>query len=141
MKIDFTLSPEEQDITTLLDGLKVFNAPAFPNRKTKAFGLFVRDTDNNVIGGLSGEITFSSLFVKYLWLSESVRGQGLGEALLKRLEQEAKKEGVDNLCLDTYTFQAPTFYKKCGYIEVGRFTDFPREGVDQIFLQKRISTT
>lgn len=140
MNIDFTLSPSEKDISTLLDGLIAFNAPAFPNRKTKQFGLFVRNSNHEIVGGLSGEMTFTSMFVKYLWVSESVRGNGVGEELLKRLEAEAHNQGVNNLCIDTYTFQAPKFYEKYGFIEVGRFTDYPCVGVDSIFYQKRLSS-
>lgn len=139
MNIDFTLSPPDQDISVLLDGLRMFNASAFPNRDTKAFGIFVRDEENSIVGGLVGEIRFTSIFVKYLWLSESVRGSGLGEQLLKRLEEEALKEGVNNLCLDTYSFQAPKFYEKYGYTEAGRFTDFPCKGVDTIYFQKKLT--
>ncbi|MFQ3229500.1 GNAT family N-acetyltransferase [Reinekea sp.] len=141
MNIDFTLSPSDQDVAVLLDGLRKFNAPAFPNRDTKAFGIFIRDVDNNVIGGLMGDMTFTSIFVKFLWLSESVRGIGLGEKLLKRLEIEAIELGVNNLCLDTYSFQAPKFYAKYGYREVGRFTDFPCKGVDQIYFQKKLAAS
>lgn len=138
MKLEFTLSPSEEEISVLLEGLKVFNAPAFPNRQTKPFGIFVKDANETIVGGLMGETTFTSIFVKFLWLSESLRGQGLGERLLQQLEIEAVKLGVHNLCLDTYTFQAPKFYAKNGYVEVGRFTDFPCEGVDQIYFQKKL---
>lgn len=141
MNIEFSLSPAEDDIELLLDGLRSFNAPIFPNRKTDSFGLFVRNDEGKVVGGLSGEITFTSIFIKYLWLSESLRGCGIGERLIKQLEQEAVKLGVANLCVDTYTFQAPKFYEKNGFEQVGCFRDFPLEGVDRLFYQKKLTVS
>ncbi|MDN3647796.1 GNAT family N-acetyltransferase [Reinekea marina] len=141
MNIEFSLSPAEDDIELLLDGLRSFNAPIFPNRKTDSFGLFVRNDEGKVVGGLSGEITFTSIFIKYLWLSESLRGCGIGERLIKQLEQEAVKLGVANLCVDTYTFQAPKFYEKNGFKQVGCFKDFPLEGVDRLFYQKKLTVS
>jgi N-acetylglutamate synthase-like GNAT family acetyltransferase len=57
---------------------------------------------------------------------------------MSRIEQEAKAHGVTHLYLDTYTFQAPKFYAKLGFQEVGRFEGFPTAGIDKIFLQKTI---
>ena len=85
-----------------------------------------------------GERIFTSIFVKYFWISENIRGQGLGYKLMARLEQEAAALGVENLYLDTFSFQAPGFYKKVGFKEVGRFTDYPSKGADQIFYQKAV---
>ncbi|EAQ63306.1 Histone acetyltransferase [Marinomonas sp. MED121] len=43
---------------------------------------------------------------------------------------------LTSICLDTYTFQAPLFYQRLGFIEVGRFVNFPVAGVDKGFFQK-----
>jgi N-acetylglutamate synthase-like GNAT family acetyltransferase len=58
---------------------------------------------------------------------------------MAEVEQQAKKLGVTDIYLDTYTFQAPGFYAKLGFEEVGRYTGFPTRGVDKIFLQKKIA--
>ena len=58
---------------------------------------------------------------------------------MAEVEQQAKQYGVTDIYLDTYSFQAPEFYAKLGFKEVGRYTGFPTEGVDKIFLQKKIA--
>ena len=140
MNIDFTLSPSESDISVIYNGLVEFNTPNYPNRDKNDFGLFVRDQSGNAIGGLTGQMFLTSLHIKYLWLSESIRGNGIGSELIQRIEQEAIRCGVCNVYLDTFTFQAPKFYEHLGYIEVGRYTDFPLGGVDKIFYQKSIES-
>lgn len=58
--------------------------------------------------------------------------------LMARVESEAKAFGVTDMYLDTYSFQAPNFYAKLGFKEMGRYKGFPTVGVDKIFLQKKI---
>ena len=36
-----------------------------------------------------------------------------------------RKRGVRNAYVDTFSFQAPEFYRKLGYREFGRLDDFP----------------
>jgi ribosomal protein S18 acetylase RimI-like enzyme len=103
--------------------------------------LFVHDKSNNTVGGLTGQILFTSLHIKFLWLSESIRGNGIGSELIKRIEKEVVNCCAANIYLDTFTFQAPKFYERLGYIEVGRYTDFPLRGVDKVFYQKRIGSS
>ncbi|MEI8634880.1 GNAT family N-acetyltransferase [Vibrio sp. PP-XX7] len=90
MHIEFTFSPTEEDIASIYQGLLAFDAPHFPGIDVKNFGLFVRDADNQVVGGLSGDLLFTSLLIQYFWISEPCRAQGLGRTLIERAEREAK---------------------------------------------------
>ena len=77
--------------------------------------------------------------MRFFWLADEARGHGFGQQLMHALEREATQRGVANLYLDTYTFQAPTFYLAAGFTEVGRYRDYLGEGVDKIFYQKTLS--
>lgn len=138
MDIDFVISPSEQDASIIYNELVKFNEPYFLKLDRKKIALFIRDEAGNVIGGLTGKTRATSLDIDYFCIPESLRKSGMGSKLLKRLEQEAIKLGVENIFLYTYTFQAPNFYKHLGYIEVGRYTDYPHQGIDMVFLQKRV---
>lgn len=138
MQLAFTLTPSEDDLASLQQGLIAFNSHYFSKRDNQPVALFVRDTNNKVIGGLCGEIFLNSLYIKYLWLDESLRGAGLGKKLMARIEKEAMQRAIPNIYLDTFSFQAPQFYEKMGFIEVGRYSNFPETGVDKIFFQKNI---
>ncbi len=140
MKIEFTRAPSEGDILSIYTGLVAFNAPHFPSLSEQNIAFFVRDQQGAVIGGIAAKLLYTSIFIDYLWLPESVRGLGLGKKLMQSVELEALGLGVMNIYLHTYSFQAPKFYEKYGFNEVGRYVDYPKQGVDKIFFQKNISS-
>jgi GNAT superfamily N-acetyltransferase len=65
--------------------------------------------------------------IKRLWVAESARGMGIGQRLLTRLEEEARKFGHETMRLDTNRLltKARALYLKNGYREVPRFNDDP----------------
>ncbi len=102
------------------------------------FACYLKNNEGEIIGGLTSEITYENIYVKYFWVSKKIRNNGHGKALLSRLEQEALTHKIDNIHLDTFSFQAPEFYSRLGFKEVGRFKDYPKKGVDKIFFSKKI---
>jgi GNAT superfamily N-acetyltransferase len=78
------------------------------------------DETGKIVGGLSGKSQLGWLFVKLLGLAPAARGSGVGGKLLARAEDFARENRLAGVYLDTYEFQAPVFYVKCGYTEIGR---------------------
>jgi GNAT superfamily N-acetyltransferase len=74
-----------------------------------------------------------------LWLPESLRGDGLGTEVLYQAEaeEEARKRGCTNAHLDTFDFQALSFYQKNGYGLFGKLDGYPT-GHQRYFLTKRL---
>jgi ribosomal protein S18 acetylase RimI-like enzyme len=93
--------------------------------------------DDEIVGGLIGETYWGWLYINSLWIAENLRRKNLGKALIEKAEAEARKRGVRNVFLDSFTFQAPKFYMKLGYREFGRLNDFP-VGHDRIWLTKAL---
>jgi ribosomal protein S18 acetylase RimI-like enzyme len=92
---------------------------------------------DEIVGGLIGETYWGWLYINSLWIAEDLRRKNLGKALIEKAEAEARKRGVRNVFLDSFTFQAPKFYMKLGYREFGRLKDFPA-GHDRIWLTKAL---
>ena len=138
MNVQFVLNPPKNIKDVIYNGLKAFNLKHFPDEEVGALACYATDENGNFVGGLTGEIFTTSLFVEFFWVDDKKRHSGVGSILMERLEKEAVQLGVTDVYLDTYSFQAPDFYKKLGFIEVGRYTNFPTQGIDKIFLQKRI---
>jgi ribosomal protein S18 acetylase RimI-like enzyme len=72
-----------------------------------------------------------------LWVDEKHRNKGLGTQLLLKAEVLAGKRGCKYVHLDTFSFQAPEFYRKLGYKRFGALKPFPK-GSTRYFLYKKI---
>jgi GNAT superfamily N-acetyltransferase len=88
-------------------------------------------------GGLWGETYYDWLFVKLFFIPETRRGHGLGQRILAQAEEIAKARGCIGIWLDTFEFQARSFYEKLGYTVFGTIEDYPK-GFSRFFLQKRL---
>jgi GNAT superfamily N-acetyltransferase len=91
----------------------------------RELALTVRDDADQIAAGIYGWTWAGWLEIRYLWVREDRRGQGLGRELLRAAEQEAIARGSRYALLDSYSFQAPGFYQKFGYQVFGKLTDFP----------------
>ena len=89
------------------------------------------------LGGLTARVTQGWLFLHLLAVAPEARGQDVGTGLMQALETEARARDLIGIWLDTYSFQAPGFYAKLGFEEVGRIPDYP-PGHARIFLARRL---
>ena len=138
MDITLTLDPDASDIDAIRAPLIAQNIRA-AGRPTgyQPMALHVRDAAGRPIGGLVGFAVFDWLFVDLLYVPETLRGSGVGAALIGRAEAFASERGLVGIWLDTYSFQARGFYEKLGYAVFGSIDDHPRGG-SRFFLQKRL---
>lgn len=81
--------------------------------------------DQTVAGGLIGETHWGWFYIDLLFVREDLRGQGYGHRLLTLAEERARACGATHAYLDTFSFQAPEFYRHHGYEEYGTLDDFP----------------
>ena len=94
--------------------------------------------DDDLLAALSGWTWCGCGYIELIWVRPDQRRQGMGALLLEAAEQEIRRRGCDKIALSTYSFQAPAFYFRAGYVESGRRSDFPH-GHDQILLTKQLS--
>ena len=81
----------------------------------KKFAVVLTKEDNIAFGILNAFTAFSEIYVEDLWVDKTYRGQGYGRKLLEELENHFKGKGFNNINLVTSAFNAPDFYKKCGF--------------------------
>ncbi|MER7748341.1 GNAT family N-acetyltransferase [Streptomyces bacillaris] len=97
------------------------------------------DREGALAGGLTGRTWAYWLHVDLLWVDARHRGSGLGSRLLAEAERTASTErACTRSRLETWDFQAPEFYRKHGYEEIGRVEDYP-PGVTEFILTKQLA--
>lgn len=96
------------------------------------------DETGATIGGLHARSYYDWLYVGLLFVPESLRGQGVGTKLLALAEDEARTIGATGIWLDTFSFQAPDFYPRHGFVPFGRLDSYPNSHT-RTFFTKRIS--
>ena len=133
VRLEKAYGPTRREV---MKGLRAYNAGFMGKIDFRPMALTVRD-EGRIVGGLVAETYLGWMFVSLLWLSEKYRGKDWGRSLMKAAETEARKRGVHHVYLDSFSFQAPGFYKKLGYREFGRLKDFPR-GHDRVWLTKAL---
>jgi GNAT superfamily N-acetyltransferase len=119
LSLDIADEPSEADLDVLPRRLEAFNESQWPRHQAwRPIGVFVRDRDD-IVAGLGGHTYCGWLFVMYLWVSEDLRHHGLGSQILGAAESHALQRGCHSVWLDTFSFQAPNFYRKLGYQTFG----------------------
>lgn len=121
----------------LADRIYEFNAAATGYHDAESFAASCRSDSGGITAGISGFTWGGSCFVSYLWVSEELRGRGIGSDLLSAAELHAREKGCRVVILSSHSFQAPDFYARRGYETVARISDYP-VGHDDIVLVKRL---
>lgn len=92
-------------------------------------GSFVLARIDAVVAGCGGVHTFEPGVgeIKRMWVDPSVRGLGVGAALLTELERLAASLGLGVVRLDTNENlpEAIAMYRARGYVEIDRYNDNP----------------
>jgi ribosomal protein S18 acetylase RimI-like enzyme len=81
-----------------------------------------------VITGLIGATYLGWLQIQAVWLSDELRGQGHGTAIMAAAEAEASRRNCPRVFLETLSFHALPFYEKLGYQVASQIPDFPPGG-------------
>ncbi len=115
------LSPEDkQTIHAIFENHAFCKVNAHEMGKER---LLVLEEAETVHGYLTFRSFWGVLHLKNLAVHESHRGKGIGHALMTSFITLAKQEGFSKIQVETFSFQAPDFYKKFGFE-----TDFIRQG-------------
>jgi GNAT superfamily N-acetyltransferase len=120
----------------IIKGLMAYNTRAIGNWDFKRISVTLRHR-GAIVGGLAANTFLRWMFIELFWVDERFRGKGFGSKLMRTVEKEARKRGVRHAYVDTFSFQAPEFYKKLGYREYGRLKAFPK-GHARIWLTKAL---
>jgi GNAT superfamily N-acetyltransferase len=137
LRIELSQNPTNEDREAILTPLRAYNAAKAGESNSQPVALLVRDDKDEILGGLYGRVFYQWLFIELLSVPEQARGQGIGTKLMQMAEDLAREKECIGIWLDTFDFQAPEFYRKLGYSELGQIADYP-PGHKRFFFQKRL---
>ncbi|WP_436987983.1 GNAT family N-acetyltransferase [Streptomyces sp. enrichment culture] len=137
---DTALSVGHQDrelAERLSKGLDEVNFTATGTTPADQGSLSVKAVDEagELVGGLTAWTWGGLLGIEMLWVREESRRDGWGGRLLRAAEEEARRRGCDRACVSSFTFQAPEFYQRHGYVETGRTLGIPG-GAEDVHMYK-----
>jgi ribosomal protein S18 acetylase RimI-like enzyme len=137
---ELTLEPNPplDAVELIRHALREFNRQQVGYRDDTSFAVMLRDGQHQLKGGVLCFTLWQLLTIDWLWLDETVRGQGFGSRLLLLAEEEGRKRGCLQSFVETLSFQAPEFYQKHGYKIIGELQDFPA-GHSRFFLRKQLN--
>jgi GNAT superfamily N-acetyltransferase len=118
-------NPEESSWGIIGKGVGTYNRQQAGDNRFQRICYVLHNDDQKIAGGVIAEAYWEWLYIDLLWVEEQLRRQGFGHLLLIAAEQEAMRLGAKHAYLDTFSFQAPEFYKRHGYEVFGELQDFP----------------
>ena len=107
---------DEQELYRLIDGHAERQGHPF-----LSLGFHV-EREGRLVAGVIAWAQGGEVHIDTLAVDESLRRQGVGTALVRRVEEAAREAGVTRASVETFSFQAPDFYPRLGYREVARRT-------------------
>lgn len=130
--------PDRADRAIILARLAECEEAAAGPLHLQPLAILIKDAAGQTIGGLWGTSLFRWLVVELLFVPDSCRGLGTGTAIMRRAEAVARERGCIGMWLDTYSFQAPGFYRGLGFETFGAVPDQP-PGATRHFMLKRFA--
>ncbi|MCK6074565.1 GNAT family N-acetyltransferase [Paenibacillus silvae] len=75
----------------------------------------IRNETGQIVAGVLSTLCWNWVELDILWVNANERHKGYGTQLLLEVERLAREKGCDFIMLNTFSYQAPEFYRKHGY--------------------------
>ena len=136
LSLTLTSHPDAQERALIGNQLALFNDADVGNAQREDIAVLVRE-GGALVAGLAGYTAWGWLYVQWLWVGQTQRGQGLAGRMLAAAEAEARVRGCHGAYIDTFNPQALRAYQKAGYAVFGTLENFPT-GRNRSFLAKHL---
>jgi len=137
------LESSDSDYMRVARAITRFNLahlPANSSDNMTSLGYVIKDSNVGIIGGVYAKLLLGNcLSIDILWVEEKYRNRRYATRLMQVVEDAAIQLGSKLSIVDTFEFQAPEFYKKCGYEIFGILDDCPCVGNKRYYLKKVLS--
>ena len=136
--IETTADPSAENLAFVEQSLTTFNDADVGVSAKTALAVFVRVADSTIVAAISAYTAWGWLYIQWLWVDESFRGQNIAGKMLDAAEKEAGIRGCHGSLIDTFSPTAEKTYKRHGYKTFATLDDFPI-GRQRVYLQKKLT--
>src|SRR5215471_2676552 len=99
---------------------------------------FVIGANGEILGGILGDIWGQWMHIGKLWVSNALRREGYGRALMERAHRYALGKSCTHSFLTTNSYEARPFYEKLGYEIYGELPGHPVPPHIRYYLLRRL---
>ena len=140
LAFDIADEPSSVDAAVVDAGLGAFNRLAADFTAIRRLACFARVPAGDVIGGAVGRYWNEACELQQVWVHNDYRRGTVGTRLVQAFEEGARQRGCRLVYLDTFSFQAPDFYRKLGYRVACELTGFP-DGASKLIMTRPLVET
>ncbi len=134
-----TVGDEDAELDERLDAeLSAYNLETAGVQEQAGFTVRIDGAAGELVAGLSGWTWGSCAGISLVWVRSDRRARGAGARLLEAAERVARDRGCTQIVVSSFTFQAPGFYERHGFVETARIQGLPLEGAADVHLVKRL---
>jgi ribosomal protein S18 acetylase RimI-like enzyme len=122
------------------EGIGQANDAAAPLHEVRPLSCFAHAADGKVVGGAVGRRWGQCCELQQLWVAPAHRHQGIATELMASFERQAQAHGCETFYLETFSFQAPEFYRALGYEVAHENNVFPH-GIVKYLMVKQLGVS
>jgi GNAT superfamily N-acetyltransferase len=123
--VEYQEIPNVENEQALFDGISDDGMHSHKKDRIRSFGVFIKNADRVVIGGVTGVTFYGCLYIDMLWVDHHYRKQKYATQLMQEAEEIGRTRKAAFALVNTFEWQALPLYLKLGY-EV----EFVREGFE-----------
>ena len=135
------MSTGEKDpelVAQLEAGLDEYNVSTTGVDDQRPYFVKIEDESEQLLAGLSGWTWGPCAGISLVWVREDSRRTGCGGRLLAAAEHVVRERGCDRLFVSSFSFRAPRFYERHGFVECARIENYPLNGTADVYLVKQL---
>jgi GNAT superfamily N-acetyltransferase len=136
---EITSSPSENDESVVSNGVFDHGRRLASDGKAQALACFLR-VDGKVIAGGVGRTEYRRLFIMSVWVTESLRGQGIGSEIISRMEREAVARKCHDALIETLLEPNVRLYERLGYNSLARIPKYVGDFTRHIMLKSLLES-
>lgn len=127
MNFSNIIQSTNEDSDYVRNKLIEFNSQHVLNGRYEEINLCLKNDKEEIIAGLNSAICWNWMEIDILWVHVDYRDQGYGKKLLEEAEKISREKNCSFIKLNTFSFQAPDFYKKYGYKIIAVIENAPND--------------